>query len=101
MRYYNGTVWSECMGKPFNGGDPFLDIRDGKVYTTIQIGTQCWMAENLNIGTMINGSSNQTNNATLEKYCFSDNTGNCDIYGGLYQWDEVMQYVTTEGTQDI
>jgi len=39
----------------------------GQNYNTLQIGTQCWMAENLNIGTMINGSSNQTNNGTIEK----------------------------------
>jgi uncharacterized protein (TIGR02145 family) len=101
MRYYNGTVWSECMGKPFSCGDPFMDSRDGKVYATIQIGTQCWMAENLNIGTMINGSSNQTDNGTIEKYCYNNSTANCDTYGGLYQWDEMMQYVTTEGTQGI
>ena len=59
------------------------------------------MAENLNIGTMVNGNGNQTDNATIEKYCYSDNTTNCDTYGGLYQWDEMMQYVTTEGTQGI
>jgi uncharacterized protein (TIGR02145 family) len=76
----------------------------GQIYTTIQIGAQCWMAENLNIGTMINGSINQTQNSPteiIEKYCYDDNTSNCDTYGGLYQWDEMMQYVTTEGTQGI
>jgi len=101
MRYYNGTVWSECMGKSFSCGDPFMDIRDGKVYNSVQIGTQCWMAENLNIGTMINSSAEQTDNSTIEKYCYDNSTTNCDTYGGLYQWDEMMQYVTTEGTQGI
>ena len=101
MRYYNGTVWSECMGKTFTCGDALIDARDGQSYNTVQIGTQCWMAENLNIGTMINGSSNQTNNSVNEKYCFNDNLANCDTYGGLYQWDEAMQYVTTAGTRGI
>ena len=73
----------------------------GQSYNTVQIGTQCWMAENLNIGSMVNGSSNQMNNSTIEKYCYSDNTSNCDTYGGLYQWNEMMQYVSTEGTQGI
>ena len=50
---------------------------------------------------MINGTSNQTDNSTIEKYCYDDNTSNCDTYGGFYQWDEMMQYVTTEGTQGI
>jgi uncharacterized protein (TIGR02145 family) len=30
-----------------------------------------------------------------------DNAENCDIYGGLYQWHEMMQYVSTESTQGI
>ncbi len=59
------------------------------------------MAENLNVGSMINGSSNQTNNGIIEKYCYDDNTSNCDTYGGLYQWEEMMQYVTTPGAQGI
>ena len=73
----------------------------GKTYSTIQIGTQCWLKENMNIGTKINGFSNQTNNGTIEKYCYNDLESNCDIYGGLYQWNELMQYITTEGTQGI
>ncbi|MEI6899607.1 MAG: FISUMP domain-containing protein, partial [Bacteroidota bacterium] len=73
----------------------------GQTYNTIQIGNQCWLRENLNIGTRINGSLNQTNNSILEKYCYNDLESNCDIYGGLYQWDEVMQYVYTEGVQGI
>ena len=59
------------------------------------------MAENLNIGTMITGSTNMTNNGVIEKYCYDNNTSNCDIYGGLYQWNEMMQYVTTESTQGV
>jgi uncharacterized protein (TIGR02145 family) len=85
----------------FNCGSNLIDIRDGQSYSTVQIGTQCWMAENLNIGIMINGSNGQNNNGTIEKYCYYYNTSNCDTYGGLYQWDEMMQYVTTEGTQGI
>ena len=73
----------------------------GKEYHTVLIGDQCWFKENLNIGTKINGSQNQTNNQTVEKYCYDDNEANCDEYGGLYQWDEMMQYVTTQGTQGI
>ena len=89
------------LNQVFSCGEDLVDTRDGKSYATVQIGTQCWMAENLNIGTMINGSGNQTDNSTIEKYCYSNNTANCDVYGGLYQWDEMMQYVTTEGTQGI
>ena len=82
-------------------GSPLLDARNNQSYATVQIGTQCWMAENLNIGTMINGSNDQTDNATIEKYCYDDNTANCDVYGGLYQWDEMMEYVTAESARGI
>jgi len=57
------------------------------------IGTQCWFKENLNVGTMINGTHNQTNNSVIEKYCYNNLTSNCDIYGGLYQWGEMVQYL--------
>ena len=78
-----------------------IDSRDNKSYKTVTIGTQTWMAESLNFGTRIDGSSGQTDNDNIEKYCVDDLTGNCTTYGGLYQWDEMMQYVTTEGTQGV
>ncbi|PJA37351.1 hypothetical protein CO181_03835, partial [candidate division WWE3 bacterium CG_4_9_14_3_um_filter_43_9] len=34
-------------------------------------------------------------------YCYDDNEANCDTYGGLYQWDEMMQYTATQGVQGI
>ncbi len=78
-----------------------MDSRDGKVYNSVQIGTQCWMAENLNVGIMIQGGEETTNNDTIEKYCYNNELDSCTKYGGLYQWDEMMQYVTTEGVQGI
>lgn len=64
-------------------------------------GTQTWAKANLNVGTMITSTLDQTNNGTLEKYCASNSAANCTTYGGLYQWDEAMQYTTTEGAQGI
>jgi uncharacterized protein (TIGR02145 family) len=64
----------------------------GESYPTVQIGTQCWFQKNLNVGTMILGANDQTNNSVLEKYCYNNDTANCAIYGGLYQWAEAVQY---------
>ena len=50
---------------------------------------------------MIAGANDQTDNGTKEKYCYDDDEANCDTYGGLYQWNEAMQYSTTEGSQGI
>ena len=82
-------------------GEIFLDTRDGQIYNTVQIGEQCWMAENLNIGTMINGSQNMIDDGIIEKYCYDNDPANCETYGGLYQWDEMMQYITDTTTQGI
>ena len=85
----------------FTCGDPFTDPRDGQTYNSVQIGDQCWMAENLNIGGMINGSEEMTDNGVIEKYCYDNDPANCDEYGGLYQWNEMMEYTTTPGVQGI
>ncbi len=82
-------------------GDSITDTRDGQKYATILIGTQCWMGENLNIGTQLSGATEQSNNSIIEKYCYNNSQSNCDVYGGLYQWDEMMQYSTEEGIQGI
>ena len=74
---------------------------DGKEYNTVLIGNQCWLKENLDVGTMINSTTNSTNNGILEKYCYNNLESNCTTYGGLYQWNEAMQYVTTAGTKGI
>jgi len=89
---------------PWTCGDTLTDSRDNKTYATVYItgANQCWMKQNINIGTRIAGTSNQTNNATIEKYCYSDTDANCDTTnnpnypdGGLYQWDEAMQYAAS------
>ncbi len=67
----------------------------GESYPTVQIGTQCWFAKNLNVGTMINSSASvdsQRNNGVIEKYCYNNDPANCTTYGGLYQWAEAVQY---------
>ena len=82
-------------------GIPTIEDIDGNIYRTVLIGSQCWMKENIKVGTMINATEEMTDNASIEKYCYDDDPANCDTYGGLYQWNEMMQYVTEEGVQGI
>ncbi len=88
------------------GGEPCPDTptvtdADGNVYNTVQIGGQCWMKENLRVGTRIDGSQEMSSGNGIEKYCYDNDPDNCDTYGGLYQWNEMMQYTTTPGEQGI
>ncbi len=74
---------------------------EGQTYNTIQIFSQCWLKENLNVGEMIIGFEEMTDNGIIEKYCQWNDPAYCDLYGGLYFWDEAMQYSAAEGAQGI
>jgi uncharacterized protein (TIGR02145 family) len=74
---------------------------EGQVYNTIQIFSQCWLKENLNVGDMIPVTIEQWNNGTIEKYCYNNEPDSCTKYGGLYHWGEMMQYTTQQGAQGI
>jgi len=84
-----------------NCGSPITDIRDNKVYPTVQIGTQCWMAANLNYGSQIAGSSTQRDNCIVEKYCYNDIPVRCTTGSVFYQWDELMQYDFSVSNQGL
>lgn len=87
------VAWYRCGDSTITHG--------GVTYNIVQIGNQCWFSENLNIGTMINSYENCRDNEIFEKHCYDDNEENCTVYGGLYQWNEAMQWVTSEGAQGI
>ena len=64
-------------------------IHEGQSYDTVQIGDQCWFQENLNVGTMLaNPATLPSNSSEIEKWCYDNNSANCDTDGGLYAWAE-------------
>lgn len=67
-------------------------LYENELYPTIQIGSQCWFAKNLNVGELISTGKNQSNNNKFEKYCADDNLFKCSLLGGLYQWAEAVNY---------
>jgi len=92
----------EASSTSFTGNSgTFTDTRDNQTYKWVRIGKQVWMAENLNVGEKINGKDAQKDNGRIEKYCYNNKASNCTVYGGLYQWNEAMQYVKSIGTQGI
>jgi uncharacterized protein (TIGR02145 family) len=94
---FSSSSWSSAFSFTTGGYGPFCPgtptvTYSGKTYNTVLIGNQCWLKENLDVGTRINGNVDQSNNSTIEKYCYNDDPANCTSYGGLYQWAEVVQY---------
>jgi uncharacterized protein (TIGR02145 family) len=74
---------------------------ENQIYHTVQIGEQCWLKENLNVGSWISAEINSSDNEVIEKYCYYDDIESCNRYGGLYQWNEVMNYQTQEESKGI
>ena len=73
---------------------------DGNTYSTLKIGNQWWMAENLKVTHYANGTAIPLIEESLEwhnlgfsdkAYCYYDNSSsNKDTYGALYTWAAAM-----------
>ena len=86
---FDGTLWRAGAYKTF------IDTRNGREYYYLEMEANGKslkvMAENLNVGDMVRGYKDQQDDSKIERYCYDNDTTNCDRYGGLYQWAETMQ----------
>ncbi|MEZ5008620.1 MAG: FISUMP domain-containing protein [Chitinophagales bacterium] len=79
------TISNACGGQT-----SFTDPRDGQTYNIVQIGNQCWFAENLRYSGSIpevSGASNWEAIPNTPAWCYyEDDAANNAIYGKLYNW---------------
>lgn len=98
------TIWNgeDLIATPGTMGS-FVDSRDGQIYKTIVIGSQTWMAENLNYDPG-EGPENLYSYAWSGCYGEGELTeeeamANCSKYGRLYTWMTAMDYVCGIGKE--
>ena len=90
-------------GLPCPGSPTVSDI-DGNVYKTVQLGTQCWMAENLRTthfadSTFIPlGTWGTVSHFSYYRYYPNGDSTNVDVYGYLYNWKTAMHGANSSGS---
>ena len=85
---WNWDVPKEAHFNPNITYGSMTDERDGKVYRTVQIGDQIWMAENLNYADSV-----KTPSLLERSWCYDNKTENCDVAGRLYTWAAAIDSV--------
>lgn len=78
-------VDNDCDGVIDECGGPFVDARDGLSYQTVEMGSQCWMADNLVLGQVLASSQAAGDNGVVERYCEGDADAGCFIVSFGYR----------------
>ena len=85
---WNWDVPKECRFNPSIGYGSMTDERDGKVYKTVEIGDQVWMAENLNYYDTTDVNVKEKGSCYGKKGF--EYSATCDVAGRLYTWAAAM-----------
>lgn len=86
-----GWSWDVPKEDRFNPNivyDSIIDERDNKVYKTVKIGDQTWMAENLNYADSI-----RTPSLIGHSACYDNDSAKCNKTGRLYLWEAAIDSV--------
>ena len=90
---FDATLPAPVDGQPCPSTPTLTDI-DGNIYNTWQMGSQCWMKENLRTTRFADGTPmalGSEHSSTEALYYYPDNNAaNADPYGLLYNWTAVM-----------
>ena len=94
-----GTTYGEQLSfEAISTCGTLTDI-DGNTYNTVQIGTQCWMRENLRTTRYADGtdiSQGSSTSTTVGYWYYPNNSSsNKTTYGLLYNWPAVMHEATS------
>ena len=94
MKIFKGM----CGETPYNPATHFCDFRDSTIYRFVTIGTQTWMAENLNYAYTDVPYKRGDITSDSTSWCYNDDANNCSKYGRLYTWAAAMDSVGTWST---
>ena len=87
-----------------NADEPLTDPRDGKVYKTVKIGDQVWMAENLNYdleGSKTNDSLDKDGSIYGRYYTLEASKNACPEGWHLPSYDEADSLIIFVGNEDV
>ena len=99
----NGTAWKEQLFYEMDASTNFFnsdvsygtitDKRDSRIYKTVKLGSQTWLAENLKYA-----DSAQTPVLQFHNKCYNNKPENCEKGGRFYSWAAAMGLISDYDT---